>query len=607
MSSSTPINLLSEVNTTPTSNVGTPLTSTPINDQSNIDVNNPTQQQQHSQLADVNYWDKIQKILKKMENEVQQVNDNGLVHPLHMSDNILERRESLKHAISIIKQRVEEQLTIKPRAFLEKTQQQSKSVKEFNRIQLQERELLDAIQKCTEKVLTQYQHQQIIERILNSVAKEMNEFIGKEDYAALPITDLISSSDLVTGYSMGCDILNLDVEFTETKELKSIKFQKTKQGNNPESQHKEIKPISEDLMSTLVKDRNPELFEKKLLDVCKLYHLVASRPNCIVTDKASLRSTQINDTSSFLKSTSVMREFEHYITREGNFPSDKVSIICEGVSINYFRDRKVIVTLEGCAGNALQQTCPVMVFTEQTLIPLYTAKNLNFLQSIISSLKKSSLEKQQEPENILPPDFTRDMSVNEQYNRDIRVLETFQNCLLSGYSTSSTKKVQSSVYNFVSTTSNISEKLATNSGVFIRRVPFLNFDQMRFTLAVMKKHMLLNDILLSCFSQVQDSSKGLLDNICTHNTSGTSRHHTDNSNQRRVEVEYSTPSDIIYIKTTTDNDFVEIRVEYDQEKEQPQVYVNQNLNTAMSELLNKTYNIPIMVHYFFTKVSMQLN
>jgi len=462
----------------------------------------------------------------KQEGEIKLVNDHGLLHPLCMSDNIQERRQIFKHAIESMRMKLKTHYkTIFHQGSSsqanEKLQQQSKQLREYKKIQHQEKELLNAIQTCTEKLLTQHQHYQIIERILNSVTREMNDYIGREDYSCFDLED----HNLNHTYSMGCEALNLDVTFTDNrKTLHSISFQKTKTN----SEHKEIRAISDDLLNTL-KENNYELFEKKLLDVCKLYHLVGTRQNCIVTDKSLLRGLDTSSSDSFLQSSTIMREFEQYIIKEGNFPTESVAMKCEGLCINFYKDKNVVITLEGCGGNALNQTCPVMIFSHPVQVPLFMAKNFNYIPS--NPAQPTQPGQSAQPEDVMTDDmnlsqkaeasilshkepyWVKDESqelvmngINQSDGDNTRILETFQACLLSNHSAESVKKVQSSIYNFVSCPSNIQDRMPSNTGTIVTRVPFLTFQQMRDTITSVKRQLYLNDLLLSCFSSKSGQS-----------------------------------------------------------------------------------------------------
>nr|CAG4709247.1 unnamed protein product [Naegleria fowleri] len=577
-----------------------------------------------------NDWDKIKEVIVKLDRELKDVQDHGVVHALQMSDNIIERREILKHAMSSLKSKIQEQSAIMSKEGSDKTQiekitQQSKSIREFKKIQLQEKELLDVIKKCSEKAVSHLQLFEVVERILNNVAKQMNELLGHEEYAYQDMLDPSSNTHI---FSLGSNLLNLDILFSpDKKTLTSISFQKTKKDS---SSSKEIKAISEDLMNTLVRDNLFEAFESKLLAVCKLYHLVTTRTNCIVTDKSSLRpdSNLTSSSETFLKSTTVMREFEHYIIRENNFPSNKVAMKCEGIWINYYGDKNVIVTLEACGGNALKQTCPVMIFNPPVLVPLPVARQFNFLKPISNTLHKTTNALQSENVETLntqtgiAAEWSREMIAcsSDPFAPPVaRELEPFQNYLLRGFKTNSFKKVQDSTYHFVAAQEVYSEKrLISSAGVTIKRVPFLTFPQMRQTIAQVKKQMILRDLMLSCFnseSTMEQQQKSLLTNSLQQQMQHHHHHHShdDNEQIKKVEVEFSTTSDMaIYLRTTNDLDFIVFKIEVNvtaSGEEQERVitcYWNEEQHDALTNILNKTMSIPIMIHYFYTKVVMNL-
>ncbi|KAG2372672.1 hypothetical protein C9374_003381 [Naegleria lovaniensis] len=563
-----------------------------------------------------NDWDKIKEVIAKLDRELKDVQDHGVVHALQMSDNIIERREILKHAMSSLKSKIQEQGALISKEGSDKTQyekltQQSKSIREFKKIQFQEKELLDVIKKCSEKTVSHLQLFEVVERILNSVAKQMNELLGHEEYAYQDMLDPLSNTHI---FSLGSTLLNLDIVFSpDKKTLTSVSFQKTKKDS---SSSKEIKAISEDLMNALVRDNLIEVFESKLLAVCKLYHLVSTRTNCIVTDKSSLRpdSNLTSSSETFLKSTTVMREFEHYIIRENNFPSDKVSMKCDGIWINYYGDKNIIVTLEACGGNALKQTCPVMIFNPPVFVPLSVARQFNFLKPISNTLHKTT--------NTLPSEnigidtqqtgiteWSSEIIASDPYTQPItRELEAFQNCLLRGFKTNSFKKVQDSTYHFVATQEVYSDKrLVSSAGVMIKRIPFLTFPQMRQTIAEVKKQMILRDLMLSCFnseSTIEQQQKSLLTNP-TFQHHHHHHHHMYDEKIKKVEVEFSTSDMAIYVRTTNDLDFIVFKIEVDASTlERVVVYWNEEQHDSLTNILGKTMSVPIMIHYFYTKVVM---
>ncbi|KAL9649165.1 hypothetical protein ABK040_004186 [Willaertia magna] len=698
----------------------------------------------------VNEWHKIKELWNKQQFELEQLFssssittttsnagaigvtgvaggvNNHLIHPLLLQENIYERKQTFKHAIDSMRMKFINHFQQLQQSSQQSSQsqgvnnvttgggvintqnldKQNKSLKEYKKLNLQEKEILSSLQNycqyMTENNL-QNNLQKNIKRILINVCKEMNELLGKEEYVFIELDDdnhhldhslqstlqnnnldTLQNNDII--YSIGSEQINLDITFHKfNKKFVNVSFQKLL--NN-----KEVKVISEDLLKCL--KNSLDLFEKKLIAVCKLYYLFNSRPNCMVTDLNALRDVPSNITTTtghatsggannnnkkkkkdyllnneYLKSASVMREIEKFIVKENNFkePSFKISRKCEGVWIQYYKENTFIVTLEGCGGNALNQTCPVMkCYPNKILLPFYLAKKLDYLPKMFSSL--SSVVGHSESVVV---GHHQEMIGYHHHHHNVGYgsgsvggisggigsgIESFEKLLLDGYLSVSVKQVQdcsysyiayqqqtnvvsggssSSIYSVVGSGSGVGSGYGSGSGnnnsygnrnnlvgVYINRIPFLKFSQLKKSISIIKRQMLLNDLYQSCFIKLNNTTTNnnnnsiwsqafpsntttsyLLNNNNNNYSSLINREINIPLDSKRIEVEYLLP-DAIILKTVNEIDQLTFKIQIQEnEDDLIEVLLNDEYQLQLTEILNETHQVPLMIHFYFKKLN----